>query len=119
MISDILDLTLRELVGWGVGLLAVLFLLYVVIMRLKRRRDRGDLSARHYVLAAAVLPFGIGLDAFWNVVFGTIFFVDPPREWLLTARLQRYKREQPKAWRGRFAAWFCARVLNPHDPEHC
>lgn len=108
-----------ELVARFIAWTALLFALYVVIMRLKRKRDRGELRLTDWVVGVVVVPIGILADAFYNLTWASLFFFDPPREWLLTARLQRYRRTQPHRWRGRFAAWFCRVVLNPRDPGHC
>lgn len=110
---------LADLVGWAVGTLAALFILYVIVMRLARKRDRGELKRTDKVVGAIVVPAGIFLDAAWNLTFATLVFWDFPQEWLLTARLKRYRRDEPLSWRGKIAAFVCGKWLNPHDPGHC
>lgn len=59
------------------------------------------------------LPFVI-LDVAYNLVVGTILFLDWPREWLFTDRLKRYERAGYRAeWTDRFT-----RNLNALDPGH-
>lgn len=109
-----------HLLVWTFGL----WWYYRAAMWLKARRTRlRDRSPALYYLGGAVVALGLVLDVLYNVVAGTILFLDPPRELTFTARLKRYRRgDRPvTSWRYRLATWICRELLNPHDPsgEHC
>ena len=61
------------------------------------------------------------LDCTFNIVFGTIIFLDLPRELLLTERLDRYLGLNQSRWRHNLAYYFCTRFLDAFDPDgqHC
>jgi hypothetical protein len=66
---------------------------------------------------------GVILDATLNIVFMTVAFGDLPREFLLTARLHRY-RDDPRhngTKRQSGAKFICEKLLNAFDPsgKHC
>lgn len=63
-----------------------------------------------------LLPKGLLLDFLLNLV-ATLFFLDLPREWLLTGRLQRYV-DGPDGWRRRLALAIDADKLEPYDNGH-
>jgi len=92
---------------------------YLAIMALKRARDRGTLTTTSKVFGYPILARGVLMDVLYNVVVGTVIFVDVPREWMFTSRLQRYIRAG--GWRGKVAYWMCHRLLNAYDPDgnHC
>lgn len=91
---------------------------YRAAMWLKGRR-RALEGGNRLVLAAAWAFVGLGLvlDALYNLIAGTLMFLDPPRELLFTSRLKRYRAGT--GWRARLAGWFCRELLNPYDPGHC
>jgi hypothetical protein len=97
-------------------LMLVTWLFYVAIMHLKEVRD--DLHPVATVNGYILLGIGLPLDVLLNVVVGTIVFLDPPREWLLTARLKRYKI-QTFGWRSATSWWLCEHLLNQFDEGHC
>lgn len=73
------------------------------------------------VHATAVVLVAVLLDTVLHLVLGTVLFLDPPRELLLTARLKRYKTGSAGKLRCKAATWICAHLLNPFDPNgnHC
>lgn len=106
---------------------------YIFVMWLKKKRDylwqqRRALYYFGYVVAFVFLV----CDALYNVVIGTIMFVDLPREFLFTSRLKRYRKPPPGATedelddiiagrRYRLATFFCEKMLNKFDSsgKHC
>jgi hypothetical protein len=96
-------------------------------MNLKRARDAGKLPVAARWVGYPILFLGVAADFFYNVVLGTVIFQEWPREWLLTARLQRTLRDPDpgKAWwtysRKTVARWLCDNLLDPFDPggSHC
>jgi hypothetical protein len=92
------------------------WLFYIAIMHLRLVRDRLHPFAK--VNAYILLFFGLLLDVAVNVLVGTVVFADLPREWLLTERLKRMKREG-KWWQRMTAYWICEHLLNQFDEGHC
>lgn len=106
------------LIFWG------MWVFYVSMMGLKATRDRHLARGRKIPLPFKVLAyptiylFGI-CDVLFNATYGTLFFLEPPREWLFTARVSRWN--DTDGWRGKLARWFCENLLDPADPDgrHC
>lgn len=63
-----------------------------------------------------LLPKGLVADFMLNIVI-SLPLLDPPREWLVTGRLQRYV-DGPDGWRRRFALAVDADKLEPYDNGH-
>lgn len=119
---------LFEFVSW-LSLLAALpalflfdtarvWVLYLAIMNLSQARDSGQLSPTAYQVGKWIFAFGLLDDFLYNVTWASIAFLDPPREWLVTARLERYIR-LPAGWRKALAARFCSELLDAFDPFGC
>ena len=105
-------------------------LYYMLVMQLKRARDTDQLTHPIVKIHAVVLiAVGIKLYITLNLVFGTLFFLDLPRELEFTKRCQRYLRgreQWPKwGWLLRYRIWLaesvCKHLLDPFDPrgKHC
>lgn len=95
----------------------VTWLFYLAAMNLIKIREQltGLAKVNGYIL----VTIGIVLDVAVNFILGTIIFVEIPREWLLTDRLQRHKRKPKTNWRYKIANYVCTNLLNPFDPGHC
>jgi hypothetical protein len=104
----------------GYGLMVVTWLFYLAVMALMPHRHNLHPIAKAH--AYVLLGIGLALDALLNLVVGTLLFLDPPREWLLTLRLMRYLRNvHERAWRRDLAEWLCDHLLDQFDPNgtHC
>lgn len=90
---------------------------FLAVMNLSRNRNKLTKFARFW--AYSILAVGYPLDILFNLVFGTIFLLEPPKELLFTARCNRLIEED--TWRGNMARWFCRNMLDPFDPNgtHC
>ena len=69
----------------------------------------------------AAIPFVIQ-DAVVNIFVLTPLFLEWPKEWLVTARLHRWKINTPVGKRQKIRGWFAWKVcdqLNKYDPNHC
>jgi len=95
-----------------------LWLFFLAVMNLKRAADAGALSRPAYVLGVPILLIGYSLDVCVNVSIGTVFFLELPNEWTVTARLTRLKNHDA-GWRGIVAAWVCINLLDKFDPSGC
>ncbi|HRC95271.1 MAG TPA: hypothetical protein PK317_00580 [Coprothermobacter proteolyticus] len=100
--------------------LYLLWVFYLAVMNLKRGKEAGTLTTPGLFLGYPVLLVGYAIDIFVQVVVGTVFFLDLPRETTLTGRLKRYING-PSGWREKVAAWMCQHLLNQFDPDgkHC
>ncbi|GAC1457713.1 MAG: hypothetical protein NVSMB70_01710 [Chamaesiphon sp.] len=94
------------------------FLFYSAIMAMMLARDMGRLTKAVELLAYPVVYAGMFLDLTLSIFWGTLVFLDLPREGLLTIRLIRYKR-QGTGWRFKFASWICSQMLDPLAPSGC
>ena len=100
-------------------LLPFLWSLYLAVMYLDTVKRQGRLTPAAKVIAMPLLWVGLGVDVSFNLVWGTMIFLDIPREWLFTSRISRLN--DLSTWRGELARWVCRELLDPFDPEgeHC
>ena len=94
----------------------ILWILYAAIMRLKMLRDAGLLTTAQKVFGYPALVVGLVLDAFVNLVIGSLIFMERPREWTLSSRLWRLSNGEP----GRQQRWALAirtALLDAVDPS--
>ncbi len=102
----------------GFLLFFVTWALFLSVMNVKRHRDTMPTPAKFlsYPLVAIFWP----LDFLFNVLVGTVVFLDLPRELLFTSRMGRYLH-QPGGWRFDWALWMCGNLLDFADPDgrHC
>lgn len=103
-------------VAAGYVLALVTWLFYLAATNLIRIRKQltGFAMVNGYIL----VTIGLILDTLLNVFVGTLIFLELPKEFLFTPRLQRQKKSSSK-WRAATANWICANLLNPFDPDHC
>lgn len=97
-----------------------LWVLYVLVMGLYRAKLAGRLSKPAYVLGWPFFMLGLLLDIIVNLTIASVLFLEPPRETLVTSRLQRHLRGK-QGWRHGLAFWICSHLLDPFDPTgaHC
>lgn len=105
--------------------MCVLYSSYVLVMEAIKHWGRD--SYRVKTLALLFLLF----DTFCNLFIVSIWSIDPPREFTVTARLKRWKQYQHKGWytlnkiqqyRLIFAIWLCDTKLDRDDyltGNHC
>jgi hypothetical protein len=100
-------------------MIGVTWTLYVAVMQLKKHFKAMHIVAKAFAVPVVVL--GVAFDFVLNVTVGSVIFLDPPREWLLTARLKRYHGNAASGWRGKTAEWICTNLLDQFDPDgdHC
>jgi len=93
--------------------------LYLAVMALKR--DQAQLTVVAKTFAYPLLFVGYLFDIAYNVIVGTLMFLELPREFLLTDRLKRHLSSGRSHWRWAIANWFCQNFLNAFDPSgrHC
>lgn len=92
----------------------VLWLFYLAVMSLARARDAGTISIVAYRLGMPVLYVGLVLDFTTNVLFASLLFLELPREWTVSARLNRLAASGI-GWRSQLARWIGTNLLNDFD----
>lgn len=105
-------------------LYAILFLwlfwaVYVLVMGIYRAHLARRLTPVTMALGLPFVAIGFAMDVLANITVASVVFLEPPREWLVTDRLQRHiKRGR---WRGALAGWVCDHLLDVFDPKenHC
>lgn len=93
---------------------------YILVMGLYRANLADRLNNFTFALALPALMLGLLMDFLANVFIASVIFLEPPRELLVTARLQRYMKG-PVNWRRDRASWICTNLLDYFDPsgKHC
>lgn len=110
------------IINWiliSIGLFISTFVCYVAIM--KMREIRHEIYALHWSVRWVcffILFVGLILDTLLNWVLLTVAFLEPPQEFLSTARVIRHKYEST-GWRQKQAMWWCKQFLTPFDLKHC
>jgi len=92
------------------------------VMHLKDNRKFDDLHPE--IKISVLIPgyLGILLDIQFNIIFGTLYYLEPPREFLFTDRIKRWKGKQfSDSWIGNWRKYNHTRFLhdlNIIDPGH-
>lgn len=91
--------------------------MYLSVMSLMRVKD--TLSVETKVFAYPLAFVGVIADFLYNVVVGTILFLELPKQFLLTKRLKSHLND--RGFRGSIARAVCRHLLDPFDPQgtHC
>lgn len=100
----------------------LLYVLYLAYCTLRQMRDSGRLKQLPLVVRAhctAILIVAMIVDVAFNVVFGTILFLELPELRRLTFTMRCKKWMDRPGRRGDFARWICESWLNPAEPGHC
>ena len=94
----------------------ILWIIYAAVMRLKQVREAGKLTLAMKVFGYPALALGLAVDLVVNVVFGTLVFLQLPREFTLSTRLWKLSNGEA-GWRQRWALWLRVNLLDSLDPE--
>lgn len=105
-----------ELIAFTYGF----WLLFLAVMSLYRAYKLKTIGKLAFYLGYPAVIVGALIDVIFNVLIGTVLFLDWPREWLFTQRLIRYKIAYFD-WRNRIAVYICEELLDPFDigQGHC
>ena len=111
---------LTSILLWTIGFLWAFWGMYVLVMGIYRAHLSHRLKGLVLVLSLPFVAIGYLMDVFANVTIASLVFLEPPREWLVTSRLQRYIAHGT-GWRAAKARWICDNLLDVFDPsgEHC
>lgn len=95
------------------------WLFYVAFMHIKEHKHQ--IKDKIGILWYGLLPFfifALFMDVLFNLIIGTIIFLEHPRELLFTSRCQRHLMKST-GWRLRNVHFICTYLLNPFDEGHC
>ena len=108
-----------SVVWWIVGGVLGSWLLYVLAMGAKERREaiKARSKLAYYTLYTIAFA-GYLWDILLNLTVCTIVFFDWPRELTITYRLRRYIKTD-FGWRYSVADWACTHMLEIMDTDHC
>jgi hypothetical protein len=98
------------------------WMMYLAVMTLMENKKELTLVAK--IFAYPVAGIGILFDVAVNVIVGSIIFLELPRQFLFTQRLQFWiddHFEGKMTWRAHVANFICNNFLDPFDPKgyHC
>jgi hypothetical protein len=112
LLYTILGLMIYLWVFWG---------LFVLVMGLYRVHLKRKLTGLRFALAFPWLVIGGVVDVFANIFIAPFFFLEWPREWLVTTRLTRWKYTRKNTRQKRAAIYICENLLDEFDPtgSHC
>jgi hypothetical protein len=109
----------------------LLYALYLSYCTLRQMRDTGRLAAMPKFVRFhcwGILYAALALDIAFNIVIGTILFLELPelRRLTFTMRCKAWldlglAPDSPRLyrWRGGVARYVCESWLNPAEPGHC
>lgn len=97
--------------------LGITWLLYLASVSLYRN-GKPDLPLLIKPFALVVTVFGTFFNWVLNIVLGTLMFLELPKELYFSARVGRHKKHS-SGWRNKLAMFFCGKLLNPFDQDHC
>ena len=119
----LINLTLNEGLLYSAYILGFLWLFwgfYVQVMGLYRVYLRKELKGLNAVLSLPYIFLGLLMDVFCNVFIAPVVFLELPKEFLVTSRLQRYKTYK-RGYKLKVATLICEGMLDVFDPsgDHC
>lgn len=102
-----------------------LYGLYLSYCTLRQMKDTGRLAKMPWLARVhcyALLGFTLALDIAFNIVIGTLLFLEFPdpssvKSLTFTARCKKFLDD--RGYRGAIARWVCEGWLNPGEPGHC
>lgn len=105
---------------WLLVIIPVAWGWYLSIMHLKSAHDQGKLTLAAKILGYPWLIAGLAFDVLFNLIVGSLLFLERPRELLFTSRVRRHATGSSR-WRRRLAILICRELLDPFDPagKHC
>lgn len=98
----------------------VFWIFFLAVMSLYRANLNKTISKTAFILGYPVLALGACIDFTMNLTLFSLIFLELPKEWLVTKRMQRYIKDG-EGWRAKLAKFICNQLLNPFDSSgsHC
>lgn len=107
---------MAEFIALGIVAFIVLWIIFVNVMWAKHNPDK--IPKIFHLPIKIIAFFGLLYDILFNWVFGTVMFLELPREMTLTERMKRILISK-QDWRFYLALWICHNLVEPWDPNHC
>lgn len=98
-------------------LFPITLLFYTSVMAFRLAKKENKLTGASKFFGYQILFVGLIIDVIFNVIIGTMVFLELPKEALFTGRCERWLHNEE--WRGKVARWFCRELLNVFDKDHC
>ena len=100
--------------------LAILWVLFVNLMGLKRAAEASTGTKRKILYAVGYPLFLVGYvyDGAFNITYGSLMFMELPFSWTLTARMKHHIK-YGAGWRRYLAVMICRHLVEPWDVNHC
>lgn len=97
----------------------ILWLFFIAVSNISKYRDRKYppvIQAIAHLLTVLFIVF----DVIFNVIYGSIVFIQLPhiKRLTLTARL-KYTLKTEDGWRLKLALFICRKMVEPFDWGHC
>lgn len=113
---ELFSLVSLSLVGFILGTLWALWVLYIAMMNIKRVAATQPMPLRVKMLVYPTMAVFEVIEVIANVIVCTILFLDLPREVRVSDRLRRYYRRPDRyGWRLHIVL-FLKPMLDPFDP---
>lgn len=93
------------------------WLIFIILMRLASKREKGGLSFVEKFYGASLLFIGYINDVYSNWTLFSILLLEFPRELTVTARLRRIIRTEG-GWRLKVALFIEEHFIDPYDKGH-
>lgn len=117
--------TTMKALYWAAGIfifMSYTWTMYLAVMALKRVKDETPekITTAVKIFGYPLLFVGLIFDVVFNVVLGTILFLELPEldRLLFTSRLDKHAT-QGSGYKKKLAQWFCHEFLNSFDPSGC
>lgn len=110
---------------FALGILAYLlafFYVYILVMGIYRAYLKKQLSIFLLILCTPAVMVGVIIDVLANIFIATIVFRKPPKQWLVTTRLQQIQNNPLEHIHNKaLAKYLCNNMLDIFDPngDHC
>lgn len=104
---------------YSIFILYLLWFFFLAVINLFRAYKFKTLSKSAKILGYPILVAGALLDFFVNFTFGTLIFIQFPKQMFLTQRMASYLKLDN--WRGKISRFVCTQLLDPFDLNgiHC
>jgi hypothetical protein len=98
----------------------VFWIFFLAVMSLYRAHLNKTISKTALILGYPVLVLGACIDFTMNFTLFSLIFLELPKEYMLTKRMQRYIATDT-GWRVKLSKFICNNLLNNFDAsgKHC
>ena len=96
----------------------VLWLFFINVMTWKKHREHIPKVLQYPLYVIALV--GYVVDVVFNLVYGSIIFMEWPKQWTLSKRLRELLIRMPKSsYKWKVAYFMCTKMIEPWDWNHC